>query len=241
MIDLHCHLLPGIDDGAKTVADSIELLRIAVGDGITKMVMTPHIEPGRYNNNLQTISESFNQFTNNLKEINIRIEIAMAAEVRLDPLVLPMIEDGQIPFLGEENGYKIMLLELPHWQIPAGTENFINYLIKNSIRPIIAHPERNRVIMDDMDKLKKLQDIGCLTQITSSSVTGNFGKNIQRSAINMLNQGCVDIIASDAHDAQNRPPTLSTARALTEALVGKEKTWELVYDRPKSISDSKFH
>ena len=241
MIDLHNHLLPGIDDGAKTVEDSIELLKIAAEDGITRMVMTPHIEPGRYNNDTQTIRESFNRLTNELKDVSIGIEIAMASEVHLDPAILPMIDNDQIPFLGEENGYTIMLLELPHGQIPPGTEQFINHLIKNNIRPIIAHPERNREIMDDISKLKRLKGIGCLTQITSSSLTGTFGVNIQRTAIRMLNQGDVDIIASDAHDSHYRPPTLSTARAFAESLVGKDKALELVNDRPRSISSSKFN
>lgn len=241
MIDLHNHLLPGIDDGAKTVADSIELLKIAADDGITKMVMTPHIEPGRYNNTTQTISEAFELLSIELNNSDITIEIAMAAEVHLDPAILPMIDNGQIPFLGEEEGYKIMLLELPHGHIPPGTDQFIKYLIKNNIRPIIAHPERNRAIMEDMDKLKNLKELGCLTQVTSSSITGTFGVNIHRTSIKMLNQGNVDIIASDAHDSRYRPPTLATARTLAEGLLGQEKAWALVHDRPMSISKCKFH
>ena len=118
--------------------------------------------------------------------------------------------------------------------------NNIN-LMKRNIRSMIAHPERNRAIMEDMNKLKRLKELGCLTQITSSSITGTFGKKIQRISIEMLNQGLVDIIASDAHDCQYRPPTLSTARTIAESFVGKEKAWELVSHRPKSISDVKFH
>ena len=241
MIDLHNHLLPGIDDGARTVADAIELLRIAASDGITRMVMTPHIQPGRYNNNVQTIKASFGLLTQAVKQTDLTIELGMAAEVHLDPQIISMLENEQIPFLGEEDGFKIMLLELPHHQVPPGTEQLIAYLMKQNIRPMIAHPERNRAIMEDIDKLHRLRDLGCLVQLTSSSITGSFGLNIHRTSILMLNQGHVDIIASDSHDNKYRPPILSTATSLVSALLGEAKAWDLVSGRPGAISESKFH
>ena len=120
MIDIHCHLLPGIDDGARNTDVAVEMARAAYDNGIRFSIMTPHIHPGRYENTAQTISRSLTQFQVALRRARIPLKLGMAAEVRLSPEILPMIESDQIPFLGRYEGYRIMLLEFPHSHIPPG-------------------------------------------------------------------------------------------------------------------------
>jgi len=128
MYDIHCHLLPGIDDGAINLEQSLALARHAVADGVTHMVVTPHIQPGMYENNCASITRAFERFQAGLREHHIPLYIAMAAEVRLCPEILPMLDKGDIPLFEAIDGHKTMLLELPHSHVPPGTEQMINWL-----------------------------------------------------------------------------------------------------------------
>ncbi|WP_315983498.1 CpsB/CapC family capsule biosynthesis tyrosine phosphatase [Aliamphritea spongicola] len=118
MIDLHCHLLPGIDDGPASLEEAVELAAMAAADGITHAVATPHIHPGRYDNNIHSITPAYEALKNAIVERNIPLELGMAAEVRISVEMLAMIPTNQIPFLGEWEGRKVLLLELPHSHIP---------------------------------------------------------------------------------------------------------------------------
>src|SRR5258708_15303818 len=141
MIDLHCHFLPGIDDGAQTLADGIALAQAAVADGITYSVMTPHIDPGRYQNTRSTIETAFRDFRLALRKARVPLHIGMAAEVRLSPDIVALLSQNELAFLGELDGHRIMLLEFPHSHIPPGADKLIERLLKERIKPLIAHPE----------------------------------------------------------------------------------------------------
>ncbi|MCH7502498.1 MAG: hypothetical protein IIA10_03995 [Proteobacteria bacterium] len=114
MIDLHCHLLPGIDDGARTLVEALDMARIAVDNGIDHAVMTPHLHPGRYENTRSSTEKPLREFRAALRKEQIALEISVAAEVRLAIEILPLLEQDEVPFLGEMDGYRIMLLEFPH-------------------------------------------------------------------------------------------------------------------------------
>lgn len=208
MIDLHCHFLPGIDDGPKTMNEALALARAAVANGITHSVMTPHIQPGTWNNDLTTITPIFEQYQQQLKGNNIPLSISMAAEVRICPEVLPLITDGNIPFLGEYEGYKLMLLEFPHSHISVGSDKMIKWLFDRNIRPVIAHPERNKDVMRKLEKIKPFIDMGCYTQVTAGSITGTFGDRAYKTAHQMLEHDWITVIATDAHNLEHRPPDL---------------------------------
>ena len=130
MIDLHCHLLPGIDDGAKTLAEALDMARAAVGNGINQAVMTPHLHPGRYENTRSSTMAPLLMFCAALRREQIALEISVAAEVRLSPEILPLLERDELPFLGVMDGYWILLLEFPHSHIPLGSNNLIQTLLK---------------------------------------------------------------------------------------------------------------
>lgn len=236
MIDLHCHLLPGIDDGARNLKDSLALARFAIDNGIKKAVMTPHIHAGTYDNDIETIRPAFTSLKNALEEQNIPLEIAMAGEVRIGPEIMSMIAEKRIPFLGKLDDYDILLLEMPYNHIPVGSDKLVTWLLKRNIRPIIAHPERNGDVVRHLEKIYPFVEQGCLLQITASSITGNFGSKLQLRAQQMLENGWVDIIASDAHNLNHRPPDLESGRAAAAEIVGEAAAWKLVHETPEKIS-----
>lgn len=240
MFDIHCHLLPGIDDGATDIQQSLALARHAAADGITHVVVTPHIQPGVYDNNLNTISDAFEFFQTALLENRIALNAAMAAEVRLCPEILPMLEAGTLPLFVGENGQKTMLLELPHSHVPPGTEQMIRWLFRHDVGVLVAHPERNKELMRNFAKLESLVDLGCKMQVTAGSIAGRFGEPPRAVAEHILKQGWCDLLASDAHNLQHRPPQLSDGEIAAAAIIGREKARALVADVPRSIVGGMF-
>ena len=235
MIDLHCHLLPNIDDGASNLAEALELARMAYANGIKTAIMTPHITIGHYNNDITTIRNVFTKFSHALQENNISLKIGMAAEVRIGIEIMGMIAKNQIPFLGTYNGYRILLLEMPYNNIPPGSDKMIDWLLQQKIRPLIAHPEKNGDILRCLDKIYPFIEQGCLLQVTSYSLTGYFGVKVQQLARQLLEKGLVTVIASDAHDKTYRPPDLESGYIAATKLIGESAAWELVHDTPARI------
>jgi len=240
MIDIHCHLLPGIDDGAGVMEQSLALARLAVADGITHMVLTPHIQPGVYNNNTDSISRVFEQFRTAIKAQGIDLQLAMAAEVRICPEILPMIADGSIPLFISPEGKRTMLLEFPHSHIPPGSDKMVYWLRGKGIGCLIAHPERNKELMRNIDKLIPFINMGCKLQLTAASVAGQFGEAPKKAANQMLERGWVDLLATDAHNAGHRPPLLQAGKTAAAAVVGAGKSEDLVLRGPWSLAGGMF-
>jgi len=228
MIDVHCHFLPGIDDGPETLEQSLELARIAVDDGIKKSVVTPHIHVGRYDNDRASIRRHVHAFRMALGRHDIPLDIDFAAEVRIDPEIMPMIEDGRVPYLGRVDGYDILLLEFPHSHIPLGSDKLVDWLLARRIRPMIAHPERNRDVMRDFERITPFIEQGCLLQVTAQSVAHGFGDKAYERAVQLLERDWVTLLGSDAHNARFRPPVLSAGRAAAAEIIGEVAAWQLV-------------
>lgn len=240
MVDIHCHLLPGIDDGPDTLEQALELCRMAVSAGISHVVTTPHIHPGRYENDLKGINQVLQDFRAELLRHDIPLNLSAAAEVRIGPEILGMVADNRVPFLGEWQGKRVMLLELPHSQVPVGSDKLVRWLVQRNILPMIAHPERNKDVMRDLSKLHPFVEMGCLFQVTAGSVAGRFGEAAQERAHELLEKGWVTVLASDAHNAGPRPPLLTEGREAAAAIVGEARSWELVRDNPAEIVRSHF-
>lgn len=235
MIDIHCHLLPGIDDGAATLDEALQLARLAVADGITECVATPHIQPGRYDNDVHTIRESWVRFGRELDCRRIPLKLHMAAEVRLCAELLGLVAEGRLPFLGRRDGKEVLLVELPHGHIPPGTAKFMAWLLDRQIQPLIAHPERNKDVMRDRDKLAPLMELGCLLQLTAASVTGGFGPAARTTADHLLRQGWVFAVATDAHDTVHRPPKMEQAFRLLADMGGEDFARRLCRENPAAL------
>jgi protein-tyrosine phosphatase len=240
MIDLHCHLLPGIDDGPKNQQDSLELAQIASVNGITHAVVTPHIISGRYENTLNSIAAAFSAFSRLIKQKNIPLQVGFAAEVRIDPVIKKMVETNSVPFLGEVDGFNIILLEFPHETLPPGSIEMVEWLLKRNIRPMIAHPERNQAVIRKIGNIEPFVKTGCLLQITSGSLSGVFGNGPVKTAKKLLKNGWVNVIASDAHNKLKRKPEIEPGRKIAEKIVGEKESWAMVRERPRLYTKNKF-
>lgn len=235
MIDLHCHLLPGIDDGPETLDEALALARLAVANGITEAFVTPHMHVGRWDNERAGIERAVDAYRRELERAGIALALGFAAEVRLAYEVLPLIEGGQVPFLGELDGYKVMLLELPHSHVPVGSDKFVAWLLDRGIRAMIAHPERNKEIMREPQKLRPFVDAGCLLQLTADAVAGEFGAVCEARAIEFLENGWVTVLATDAHDIATRPPRFAAGLEVAGRVLGEAAAQDLVEATPRRI------
>ncbi len=235
MIDLHCHFLPGIDDGAQTLADGLALAQAAAADGITYSVMTPHIHPGRYENTRSTIEKAFKEFQLALRKGRVPLHIGMGAEVRLSEEIVTLLSQNEVPFLGELDGYSIILLEFPHTHISPGADKLVERLLKHKIRPLIAHPERNQDVIRDLSKIEPFVQMGCFLQITAGALLGHFGRAPQRRALQLLEFDVLKVLASDAHNLTGRRPALREGMEAAARVVGEQAAHDLVNRNARMI------
>jgi protein-tyrosine phosphatase len=241
MIDLHAHFLHGIDDGAQTLSESLELARAAVADGITATAMTPHIHPGRFDNLKSHIVTHVAAFQLALQEAHIPLRVFPGAEVRLGVESLDQLLAGEVPFLGSVNGCQVLLLEFPHSHIPVGAQQFVNKLLSLNIRPLIAHPERNKSVMDDPRRIHPYVEAGCWLQLTAGSITGEFGTAAKKAALGLLDDDWAHLVATDAHNLSARPPKLSTARQAVAQRLGEDVAQLMFHTRPARILGLPLH
>lgn len=235
MIDIHCHLLPGVDDGPATLEDALALAAACVDDGITHVVASPHVFPGRWDNRRGGIEEHAQRFQTALQGAGIALTLGWAGEVRLAPESLDLLAGGELPMLGQVGGYRTLLLEMPDGQIPLGSERFVKACLKVRVRPVIVHPERNRAVMELPQRLRPLVDLGCFVQLTAGSLVGQFGALAQVTARRLLDWGWVHALASDAHNLRGRAPRMRDAAAWLEQHLGAQRARELTLLGPAGL------
>ncbi len=235
MIDLHCHFLPDVDDGAQTTADALALVRAAVENGIREAVLTPHVNPGRFANTLSTLQPKFEDFRRLLASEHIPLKLHLGAEIRLSTESLALLDRDELPMLGHWEGFEVVLLELPPGHLPVGAINVVGFFMKKGIVPLLAHPERNKAFMHDWRTVKPFVEAGCLLQVTAASVIGDFGPTAQLTALSLLDAGWVSIVATDAHNLVHRPPVLAQARDEITRRFGADAAQLLTELNPRRI------
>jgi protein-tyrosine phosphatase len=240
VIDLHCHLLAGIDDGPATMDESLELARIAVADGISHCVVTPHIHPGRWDNAAESIALHCQELRSALEQQGIALQLGYAAEVRLGEHILEAVTAMKIPFYGELDGQQVMLLEFPHGHILPGSEQLISWLLGKNIRPMIAHPERNRELMRNPDRISPFVQLGCLLQVTGGSLLGQFGEPAMDMARWLMRQDMVYVVASDGHNSGPRPPRLLESMQWVRSEFGEQRAQRLYRENPSRLVKAQF-
>jgi len=238
MIDIHAHILPGVDDGAKNWEQSLEMARMAVEDGIMTMVATPHLFKGKtidlsQVNDKGIILQHVTQLRQKLSEEQIPLEIIPGCDFPLGFEALQLLDDGRALTINDANRY--LLLELPDTSLPPATEEICFHLQSKGITPIITHPERHMIIQEMPYKLKRLIDLGCLVQMTGNSLTGWFGRRVKKISRQLVKLGYVHLLATDAHDPKGRPPLLSEAVTELSRLVGENRARAMVNDIPGKI------
>ena len=238
MIDLHNHLLPGIDDGAKQVEETLEFLRLARRDGITSVTATPHMKPGVYDNTRASIMAAIEKVREAARGDEAgEVALLPGAEVYFTADVADRFRRGELMTVADAGRY--LLLELPYQQIPMRVDDTIFQLRLAGVTPIMAHPERVAYYLEDFDRVEASVRLGALTQVTGASITGRFGSKAREFALRMLERDLIHILASDSHDVRYRPPTLSEARVVVARMRGEEAARRMVEDAPRAILEGR--
>ncbi len=237
MIDLHTHILPGIDDGVNDLEECVEFARMAEGDGVKTIVATPHYREGFYINERPGILELVASVRERLTAEGIGIELLPGAEVHLCPDLVDRIADGRATTLN--NNGKTLLLELSLSQYPVDLENVIFQLKLAGIIPLFAHPERIRYFQDDPRRYEEAIRLGSWGQITTGSILGTFGREAAEYSRELLAKGLVHVIASDAHNVRGRPPLMREAMLAAAEIVGEEYAEAMVDAAPRALIEGR--
>ena len=232
MIDLHCHLLPGIDDGAAELSVSLEMAKAFVADGVSVVACTPHILPGLYHNSGPQIRQATQQLQQILDREGIQLRLITGADNHVVPSFVADLRSGHLLSLADS---RYVLVEPPHHTAPPRLQDlFFNILVAGYV-PILTHPERLSWIKSHYQAIQRLVEAGVWIQLTAGSLAGLFGRNARYWAERMLDEGCVHILATDAHDVSRRPPNLSLGQELASKRVGIDEATHMVVTRPLGI------
>ncbi len=235
MIDLHCHILPGIDDGAPDLETSLAMARIAVADGITVTACTPHMMPGYYDNTSAGIRAAVDSLRIELEKATIPLRLVTGADVHLITGLAGALRRDERLTLADT---RYFLFEPPHNTAPPRMAEAVFDCMAAGFHPIITHPERLRWIEEHYDLMGQMVDAGAWMQLTAGSVTGRFGKRTQYWAERMLDEGLVHILATDAHNLRSRAPVLSEAAEAVAGRLGQEAANDMVLTRPLAVLEN---
>ena len=233
MIDLHTHILPGIDDGVKSMDGAVEFARVAIEDGVKVIVATPHYKEGVWDNQREGILAAVATLREQLKQDDLNVDLRPGSEVHLCPNLVQRVKDGMATTL-DDNG-RTVLLELSLTQYPVELENLVFQMKLAGLQVLFAHPERIRYFQDDIGRYESVVQLGGYGQITTGSVLGSFGNEALRSSQEMLRKGLVHVLASDAHNVRGRPPILSEALEAIEPWVGQRRALSMTTDVPAAM------
>ncbi len=226
MIDIHCHILPAIDDGPKSIEESVRLLEMSRAEGVTTAVATPHIFDHRYPN--PTTAQIEERLALVREAVNGAVDVVCGAEVRLTPEILGVLDRSEL-FI---NRGRYMLIELPATLIPVGAENLLFGLTSAGVKPIIVHPERNRALLKHPERLVEFVRMGCAGQLDAPCLTGSQGSEARKNALNWISQGLIHFVASDAHRPSWRAPILAEPYQEVRRELGEEIAQGLFVDNP---------
>jgi protein-tyrosine phosphatase len=218
MIDIHSHILPGVDDGARTMQDSVDMAKQAVSEGIDTIIATPHHMNGKYENEKVDILHQVDELNDHLQQENIDITVLPGQECRIYGEMIEDYHSGKLLPLNRVSPY--IFVEFPSSSVPRYTDRLFYELQNEGLIPVIVHPERNAELIERPDKLYNLVKNGAATQLTASSLTGYFGKNIQKFSQQLIEANLTHFIASDAHNIHNRSFKMEEAMDTLEKKYG---------------------
>lgn len=239
-VDVHCHVLPGVDDGAADLEQSLRFLRRAAASGTAAIVATPHQHPVRYPNRADVLRAAHERLLEAIAGARERGEslpdVHLGAEVHLDEGLPRLVESGERLMLGPG---RHLLLELPDAFPIRAVEQLVFELQVQGVTPVLAHPERIRQFLREPDQLRRLVERGALAQATGSSVAGVFGAPCREATLAFLEEGLVHVVASDAHDDVRRTTSLEAARAALAEAFGEPFAREVLESRPRAILEGR--
>ncbi len=227
MIDIHCHILPQIDDGARSLEESVALGEMLIQEGVTTVVATPHVFDLRYPT--PTTDQILSRVDQVKQALAGRLNVVCGAEVRVVPEVTTVLDRKEI-FI---NAGPYMLIEFPSGMIPHGAENLLFELMASGVRPIIAHPERNRGFLGDPERLHAFVHMGCYAQLTAPCLLTK--DEARRSAWRWIEAGLIHMVASDSHQCKWRPPMLAEPYREVEKRCGPDVAQALFVENPRAV------
>jgi len=233
LIDIHAHVLPGVDDGPWDEASALELLRCLEANGVTAVVATPHTLDGRFDVSRQRMLEEVEALGRCAAGAGIGIRIHPGAEVPAQPELAEQVRLGHVTTLADSGRY--LLLEMSFQVVPPEMDRLVFELQVEGLVPILAHPERTLQVQMNPSVLDPLVEAGTLVQINAASLTGDQGEAACAAALALVDRGTAHLLASDAHDAHRRPPRLADAFVLLKARLGEAAAEAMVCERPRRI------
>lgn len=236
MIDIHCHILAGIDDGAADFTESLEMAQAAAKEGIKKIIATPHHQNGSYVNYKDDIIQKTKELNEYLQSEQVKVEILPGQETRIYGEMVEDYEQGEILTLAEVSTY--VFVELPSGHVPRYTEQLLFDLQMKGLTPVIVHPERNAELIEQPDKLYQFVKNGTATQVTAASLVGYFGKKIQKFSEDLIQANLTHFIASDAHNTTTRAFKMEEALEAVNGKFGTDTLFMLM-DNSELVADGK--
>ena len=232
MIDIHCHLLPGIDDGAADIEMSLRMARALLEDGVEAVVCTPHILPGLYHNTGPQIRSAVAALRTCLTRNGLRLDVYSGADAHIAVDFAAKLKSREIPTLADS---RYVLIELPQHVGPVLLKQFFFQLLVARYVPVLSHPERLPWIEEQYGVIESLAKSGVWLQVTAGSLLGDFGRTPKYWSERMLDDGIVHLLATDAHDMESRAPKLGKGRDAAAKRIGDRAAENLVSDRPRAV------
>jgi len=226
MVDVHCHILPGLDDGPEDMETSLEMAESAIADGITHVVATPH-SSNRYAFNYLRVRKLRDELQERIGE---RLILATGCDFHLNPENLDALRADPSRFCVNQHDY--LLVEFNQYSIPPSMDQTLHEIQLMGLRPIVTHPERNAILRLQTERLAKWIRLGCRVQVTAGSLLGVFGPGAQKDALRWMAGGLVHIVSSDAHNTRGRPLKLQPAFEVVRKEFGEEKARALFVENP---------
>lgn len=229
MTDIHTHILWSLDDGPRTIDESVEMLAVAFENGTTDIVATPHANP-RYQYSREVTLERIAELT---QATDQRPRIHCGCEFHLTFDNVEHLMQNLRTYTINQKQY--LLVECPDEHIAEHTESILRRMVDAGIVPIIAHPERNPVLRHELTRVEAWVELGCLMQVTAMSLTGSFGKSAQTASYRLLDRGLIHMVASDCHDLVRRNPRLTEARDIVSSRCGEDAATILFTENPRAV------
>lgn len=233
MIDIHSHILSGLDDGPKDISESLHMCELCIKDGIETVVATPHTLNGVYNNSRETIMRSVEHLRTELAVRNMKLNILPGADVFMAAHLFAQMDQGAVMTINDAG--RFMLIEPARFSPPTHLRQTVFELKRRGVTPIITHPERNEQLMNSPAVLFDCVMGGALIQITAGSITDRFGRSARKHARTLIKHRMAHIVASDSHNTHSRRPGLSEARQEISRLTSPEEASKMFDQRPRCI------
>lgn len=234
IIDIHCHLLPGVDDGAPDLETAVALLKKEYADGVRSIIVTPHYRKKMFEPPMDKILENYRILRTHAEKMGIRLYLG--CEYHVNTQIVDDIFGGKRPSLAYT---RYVLCEFSSLSTASFIRERCAQMISRCLVPVIAHVERYPALMNDKNLMRELSESGCLMQVNAGSLLGKEGLRVKHTCRKLLEEGLIDLVASDCHDLKHRPPLMGECARWMEKKLGRTQARRILRDNPQMILDNR--